>query len=174
MGESQEQQQPLLRSINNVYVSLVRFINKTMHNVILYWIDYQGRAISYGVLSPGDCLDIDTFVTHPWIFVDQETRDRYTVNQKEVFFPEPSPLLLVRQECRNPIRVALHPHRRRERTDVFITLPIYTLRELCLRAIRRLLTHDEQAFQLDIPRSLQYELAIMLLKNEEISNARNS
>lgn len=76
MGESQEQQQPLLRSINNVYVSLVRFINKTMHNVVLYWIDYQGRAVSYGVLSPGDCLDIDTFVTHPWIFVDQETRDR--------------------------------------------------------------------------------------------------
>ncbi|XP_003493531.1 von Hippel-Lindau disease tumor suppressor [Bombus impatiens] len=173
MGESQEQQQPLLRSINNVYVSLVRFINKTMHNVVLYWIDYQGRAVSYGVLSPGDCLDIDTFVTHPWIFVDQETRDRYTVNQKEVFFPEPSPLLLVRQERRYPIRVALHPRRRRERTDVFITLPVYTLRELCLRAIRRRLTHDEQAFQLDIPRSLQYELAIMLLKNEEINNARN-
>lgn len=76
MGESQEQQQPLLRSINNEYVSLVRFINKTMRNVVLYWIDYQGRAISYGVLPPGGYLDIDTFVTHPWIFVDQETRDR--------------------------------------------------------------------------------------------------
>lgn len=95
------------------------------------------------------------------------------MNQKEVFFPEPSPLLLVRQERRYPIRVALHPRRRRERTDVFITLPVYTLRELCLRAIRRRLTHDEQAFQLDIPRSLQYELAIMLLKNEEVNNAPN-
>ena len=76
MGESQQQHEPLLRSINNVYVSLVRFINKTMRNVVLYWIDYQGRAVSYGVLSPDDCLDIDTFVTHPWIFVDQETKER--------------------------------------------------------------------------------------------------
>ncbi|XP_050588685.1 von Hippel-Lindau disease tumor suppressor [Bombus affinis] len=173
MGESQQQHEPLLRSINNVYVSLVRFINKTMRNVVLYWIDYQGRAVSYGVLSPDDCLDIDTFVTHPWIFVDQETKERYTVNQKDVFFPRPSPLLLVRQERRYPIRVALHPRRRRVRIDVFITLPVYSLRELCLRSIRRLLTHDEQAFQLDIPRSLQYELAVMLLKNEALNNPPN-
>lgn len=73
---SRERQQPLLRSINNVHRSFVKFVNRTLHNVVLYWIDYQGQAVSYGALSPGDCLDIDTFVTHPWIFVDQETRDR--------------------------------------------------------------------------------------------------
>lgn len=77
MGESHQQQQPLLRSINNEHKSFVKFINKTLHNVILYWIDYQGQAVSYGVLSPGDCRLIDTFDTHPWIFVDQETRDRW-------------------------------------------------------------------------------------------------
>ncbi|XP_071875468.1 von Hippel-Lindau disease tumor suppressor-like [Bombus fervidus] len=171
MEESQEQQQPLLRSINNVYLSLVRFVNKTMHNVVLYWIDYQGQAISYGVLFPGEHADINTFVTHPWIFVDEETKDRYTVNQKDVFFPEPSRLSIIRQGHQHPMTVAW---RRCQRTDVYITLPVYTLREMCLRAIKRLLTHCGQAFQLDIPRILQHELAIMLLEDEESDNTQNS
>lgn len=76
MEDGAREGEPLLRSINNVHRSFVKFVNRTLHNVVLYWIDYQGQAVSYGALSPGDCLDIDTFVTHPWIFVDQETRDR--------------------------------------------------------------------------------------------------
>lgn len=173
MGENhqEEQQPPVLRSINNVERSFVKFINKTLHNVILYWIDYQGQAVSYGVLSPDDSLDINTFVTHPWIFVDQETRDRYTVNQQNVFFPEPwfaKYRRLRSQHSRSELP------QRPERTNVYITLPVYTLRELSLRAIKRRLTHDRQAFQLDIPRSLQYELATMLPRNADIFRAQNS
>ncbi|CAK9797311.1 von Hippel-Lindau disease tumor suppressor [Anthophora plagiata] len=173
MGENhqEEQQPPVLRSINNVERSFVKFINKTLHNVILYWIDYQGQAVSYGVLSPDDSLDINTFVTHPWIFVDQETRDRYTANQQNVFFPEPwfaKYRRLRSQHSRSELP------QRPERTNVYITLPVYTLRELSLRAIKRRLTHDRQAFQLDIPRSLQYELATMLPRNADIFRARNS
>ncbi|XP_003704089.1 von Hippel-Lindau disease tumor suppressor [Megachile rotundata] len=162
MGENhqQQEQQPVLRSINNEHRSFVKFINKTLHSVVLYWIDYQGQAVSYGVLAPGDCLDIDTFVTHPWIFVDAETRDRYTVNQRDVFFPE---AWFVRYRG---LRQSELPQRR-ERTNVYITLPVYTLRELSLRAIKRRLTYDRQAFQLDIPRSLQHELATMLPRNDD-------
>ncbi|KOC60920.1 hypothetical protein WH47_05698 [Habropoda laboriosa] len=242
MGENhqEEQQPPELRSINNVERSFVKFINKTLHNVILYWIDYQGQAVSYGVLSPDDSLDINTFVTHPWIFVDQESRDscevvaddrilfganivcehalneervevwdqagslpggivfdslevteearvkndiaesrmdvervyfRYTVNQQNVFFPEPWFAKYRRLRNQNPPREL---PQRPERTNVYITLPVYTLRELSLRAIKRRLTHDRQAFQLDIPRSLQYELATMLSRNEDNIRVRNS
>ncbi|KZC10752.1 PREDICTED: von Hippel-Lindau disease tumor suppressor [Dufourea novaeangliae] len=165
MGENpreqqQQQQQPLLRSINNDHRSFVKFINKTVHSIVLYWIDYQGQAVSYGVLPPGDCLDIDTFVTHPWIFVDKETNDRYTVNQKDVFFPEP---WFARYRG---LRRSQLPQRC-ERTHVHITLPVYTLRELALRAIKRRLSNDRQAFQLEIPRSLQYELATMLPRNND-------
>ncbi|KAK9293947.1 hypothetical protein QLX08_011273 [Tetragonisca angustula] len=85
---------------------------------------------------------------------------RYTVNQRDVFFPEP---WFARYQG---LRQSELPHRR-ERTNVYITLPVYTLRELSLRAIKRRLTHARQAFQLDIPRSLQYELATMLPRNEE-------
>lgn len=153
MGENQQrgeqQQQPILRSINNIHRSFVQFINKTPCNVTLYWIDYQGQAVSYGDLSPGDYVDINTFVTHPWIFVDKETRDRYTVNQRDVFFPE------LPQRC--------------ERASVHITLPVYTLRELSLRAIKKCLSHGREAFLLDIPRSLQRELATMLPENGDES-----
>lgn len=89
------------------------------------------------------------------------------MNQKDVFFPEP---WFARyrglQRSEMPVRY--------ERTDVYITLPVYTLRELSLRAIKRRLTHDRQAFQLDIPRSLQYELATMLPRNEEAENAEKT
>ncbi|XP_076618853.1 von Hippel-Lindau disease tumor suppressor-like [Colletes latitarsis] len=165
MGENHQQQQqrqqeeqdqgqpPRLRSINNYQISFVKFINKTTRNVALYWINYRGRAIKYGVLLPGDCLDINTFVTHPWIFVDDETNDRYTVNQRNVFFPEP--WVRRREDSGRP------------RTNVYITLPLYTLREMSLRIIGRCITRIEQVFQLDIPRSLQYELKEMLFVASE-------
>ncbi|OAD54125.1 Von Hippel-Lindau disease tumor suppressor [Eufriesea mexicana] len=169
MGERYQQQQrlPLLRSYNNVHKSFVRFINKTLHNVILYWMDYQGQAVSYGVLAPDDCRLIDTFDKHPWVFVDQETGDRYVANQRDVFFPDPwfgKNRSLEHSET--PVKY--------ERTDVYITLPVYTLRDLSLRAIRQCLTHDQQAFQLEIPRSLQLELADMLPQNKESEDAQKS
>ncbi|XP_054001771.1 von Hippel-Lindau tumor suppressor homolog [Hylaeus anthracinus] len=153
MGENQQQQQQqqqqqpqFLRSINNDQRTFVKFINTTQRHVGLYWIDYQGQAVSYGVLTPDEHKDINTFVTHPWIFVDNETNDRYTVNQRDVFFPQPW---------------------QRERLYVYITLPLYTLREMSLRTIKRRLSYDLQAFHLDIPRSLQFELAAMLPKKED-------
>ena len=157
MGENHEQQP--LHSINNDHRSFVKFINSTQRNVTLYWIDYQGQAISYGIMTPGDTKDMNTFVTHPWIFVDNETRDRYVVNQMDVFFPEP-------WFAKYPDLGERELPRRSERTRVHITLRIYTLRELALRATRSLLTHHRQAYQLDIPRSLQNELAEMLRAEE--------
>ncbi|XP_043249139.1 von Hippel-Lindau disease tumor suppressor isoform X2 [Colletes gigas] len=155
MGENHQQQQqqqqqedqdrgqpPRLRSINNYQKSFVKFINKTTRNVALYWINYRGRAIKYGVLLPGDFLDINTFVTHPWIFVDDETNDRR------------------REDSGRP------------RTNVYITLPLYTLREMSLRVIGRCITRIEQVFQLDIPRSLQYELKEMLFVASEESEGQ--
>ncbi|XP_015590007.1 von Hippel-Lindau tumor suppressor homolog [Cephus cinctus] len=145
---------PALRSLNNIQISFIRFINTTKRNVGVYWIDYQGQAIRYKVLSYRDHLDVNTFVTHPWIFVDEETRDRFKVNCSEVFFPEAWTTKyqgMRRQDL--PSRI--------DRTYVYITLPLYTLRDLSMRAIKKHLRYDHHAFLLDIPRSLQYELASM-------------
>ncbi|XP_015115669.1 von Hippel-Lindau tumor suppressor homolog [Diachasma alloeum] len=145
----------ILRSINNRHSSFVRFINTTTHDVEVLWIDYEGLAVRYGILNPGDRLDINTFATHPWIFVEEDTRDRFVVDGKDVFLPQPwfaRYLDMPRHELPQMI----------ERTQVNITLPIYTLRDLSLRVIKRRLRHDYHAFLLEIPQSLQYELASML------------
>ncbi|CAL7952191.1 unnamed protein product [Xylocopa violacea] len=139
----------VLRSLDNVNRVFVKFVNRTLHDVVLYWIDYQGRAVNYGTLRYNESLDIDTFVTHPWIFVDRDTHDRYVVDNEDVFFPKPM------SRCA------------RARRYVCITLPMFTLRRLSLRAIRQRLTHKRQALQLDIPRCLQQELASMLPGDEQ-------
>lgn len=76
------------------------------------------------------------------------------VNCEDVFMPEPW-FVRYHNIPRNqwPQRI--------ERVDVKITIPIYTLRDLSLRVIKRHLKHDYQAFLLEIPKTLQYELASM-------------
>ncbi|XP_043673774.1 von Hippel-Lindau disease tumor suppressor [Vespula pensylvanica] len=150
-----ENEVPFLRSLDNNQISFVRFTNCTTRNVALYWIDYQGQAINYGTLYPGSYVDIDTFVTHPWIFVDDETKERFLVNQRDVFFPEPW------LEKYLNSRMQYVPHKI-DRTIAKIMIPMYTLLELSLRAIKNSLKYKEQVYKLDIPRSLQYELATRL------------
>ena len=76
LQEDQENGIQMLRSIHNRHSSFVKFINKTRFNVGVYWIDYQGNPVHYHVLGPEEEFDINTFVTHPWIFVEESTQDR--------------------------------------------------------------------------------------------------
>nr|KAF7438459.1 hypothetical protein H0235_000850 [Vespula pensylvanica] len=125
-----ENEVPFLRSLDNNQISFVRFTNCTTRNVALYWIDYQGQAINYGTLYPGSYVDIDTFVTHPWIFVDDETKERIIL------------------ERANVLQVFGEPERR-----IFSRAMVGKIFEL---------KDAEQVYKLDIPRSLQYELATRL------------
>ncbi|GAB1869606.1 von Hippel-Lindau disease tumor suppressor [Camponotus japonicus] len=162
MDENQQLRRPIFRSLNSQHESFVRFINTTPHCVTLYWMDYQGQAVSYGDLSPGDYREINTFHTHPWIFVNKETRIRYLVKQRDVFFPEP---WFVKYSGVRPSELP----RRIERTDVYIVLPILTLQQLSLGIIKKYLTYDSQAFLLDIPQTLQLELFKMLPRKPQSS-----
>ena len=36
----------------------------------IYWKNYSGERVLYGDLAPQQRLDIDTFVTHPWVIAD--------------------------------------------------------------------------------------------------------
>ncbi|KAJ8675767.1 hypothetical protein QAD02_011553 [Eretmocerus hayati] len=158
--------QQVLRSIHNRHSSFVRFINTTRHSVSVYWIDYEGNKVCYRTLGCNDYLDINTFVTHPWIFVDRETRDRFRGNGQTVYFPEPWQLKyrgMRRSEL--PSRI--------ERTTVRITLPMYTLRDLCLREVKRRLRYDEYAYQLEIPWNLQRELHDMHPRKPSVGDVSN-
>ncbi|XP_018055686.1 PREDICTED: von Hippel-Lindau disease tumor suppressor isoform X1 [Atta colombica] len=188
MDENQQRRGPVFRSLNSQHESFIRFINTTPHTITLYWMDYQGQAIDYGDLSSGNYREINTFYTHPWIFVNKETgdspqstkyfrnigikidglimtrakRNRYLVSQRDVFFPAPW-FLQYRGVTQDKLP------QRIERTNVYIVLPMFTLQQLSLRVIKNCLTYDSQAFHLDIPRSLQLELVTMLPKKPQSS-----
>jgi len=147
-------QPPAIRSINNDHVAPVRFVNTTMHQVQLLWINFEGQAVNYGTLSPGDTLAISTFATHPWIFVEAETMERFVVRGKDVFYPEPW-FLKYDGFPRSQIPKKIPPEL------VYITLPMYTLRDIAMRFIKSILYDDNDAYLLDIPKNLQEELATL-------------
>jgi dipeptidyl aminopeptidase/acylaminoacyl peptidase len=45
------------------------FVNRTRHDVRLYWLDEEGRRHRYGTLKPGDAHEQHTFAGHVWLFV---------------------------------------------------------------------------------------------------------
>ena len=109
-----------LRSMESAVKSRVKFINRTDKEIEIFWINYSGQEISYGTLhAPPSSLSAvarDTYVTHPWIVRDCESRQRLWLNSKEVFYP-PQPRV---------IRVAIGPDReqlRVQRANIFITRP---------------------------------------------------
>lgn len=75
------------------------------------------------------------------------------VDQHDVFYPK---AFANDQANDNGLRPPVP--RRIERTNVRIVLPMFTLQELSLRVIKKYLKYDYQAFDLEIPRSLQVEL----------------
>ena len=59
----------------------IEFLNESPLEVELFWIDFEGKEISYGSLVPRDSAKIPSFVTHPWIVRDKRSREgiAYTV-----------------------------------------------------------------------------------------------
>ncbi|KAI4473929.1 hypothetical protein M0802_015870 [Mischocyttarus mexicanus] len=161
-----ENEELYIRSMNNYQISFVKFINCTHRTVAIYWIDYEGQAIKYASLQPARSLEVDTFVTHPWIFADDETNDRYLVNNSDVFYPEP--WLAGVLNGREPY----YPHRV-NRTQARIIAPMYTLLELSSRAITKCLNYKEQVLRLNIPRCLQRKLASMLPDQNNVEEDLN-
>ncbi|PSN51074.1 hypothetical protein C0J52_01538 [Blattella germanica] len=136
-----------------MYKSFVRFYNNTNRKVDVIWINYQGHHIKYRSLPPGSFSDVNTYATHPWLFIDSETQDRLVVKSQEVYRPEPWYLQFT--STRDvPTRF--------ERTNVYITIPMYSLRQRSLQVVRNSLLHPEDAFKLELPTSLQKELADMV------------
>ncbi|XP_014232454.1 von Hippel-Lindau tumor suppressor homolog [Trichogramma pretiosum] len=142
---------PALRSIHNHHSSFVRFVNRSSFSVSIYWIDYQGELVRYRTLPSRDHIDINTFVTHPWIFVNEQTQDRLLGAGQRIYYPE---AWWVRYQGRDHSELP----NRINRTVVPITMPLLSLRGWALRTIKLQLERDEHAYSLDLPRILQEEL----------------
>jgi von Hippel-Lindau disease tumor supressor len=152
MAEDSEVADSDIRSKHSMFRSFVRFINNTDRKVDVIWINFEGQHVKYKTLPPGAFFDANTYATHPWLFIDSETQDKLVVKSEEVFRPEPWYQHLLKEE----------PPRRPERTHVYITIPIYTLRERSLQVVRNNLSQPDDAFKLELPISLQRELATMV------------
>lgn len=109
----------------------------------------EGLVINSEIFSSKYLLRIDRLI------MLRAKRNRYLVDQRDVFFPAPWFLKY------RGVRQSELPQRI-ERTNVYIVLPMFTLQELSLRVIKNCLTCDSQAFLLHIPRSLQLKLFTML------------
>ena len=69
--------------------SLLTFVNQTERTVKVIWINYDGKHYPYKKLEPLQTYKINTYVGHPWIFLDTHSGDRMMVESKDVFFPPP-------------------------------------------------------------------------------------
>ncbi|MEZ5535325.1 MAG: hypothetical protein R3F02_06835 [Thiolinea sp.] len=52
----------------------ITFDNRSMLNVDVIWMDYDGQEKLYQTLKPGDSVGYSTFATHPWIVRDNHSR----------------------------------------------------------------------------------------------------
>lgn len=52
----------------------VVFINHSRNTRSLYWLDFEGHRKLYTRLKPGETYDVDSFVGHLWVFLDNRNR----------------------------------------------------------------------------------------------------
>ncbi|XP_049788907.1 von Hippel-Lindau disease tumor suppressor [Schistocerca nitens] len=150
-------EEKVLRSLKATNSAFLRFINSTERKVDVVWMNYQGQHVKFKTLLPGTFFDANTYESHPWLFIDADTRDRLVVKSKDVYLPEP----WFKQYERIPIPIAALPMRI-ERTKVYITIPVFPLRQRALQIVRDMLQRPEDAFKLEIPTTLQKQLARMV------------
>jgi hypothetical protein len=57
-----------LRSLNGDTRVDVTFHNGTRHELLVFWIDYKGKPVSYKRISAGGDLREHSYRTHPFVF----------------------------------------------------------------------------------------------------------
>ncbi|KAH3886585.1 von Hippel-Lindau disease tumor suppressor-like [Dreissena polymorpha] len=119
-----------LASTKSLRHSFVRFCNASKVIVDVFWINYEGKSVLYKRLLPYKWMDVNTFEGHPWIFLNAQTGDKMVVANNDVYFPASS----AQSEDDERLKV---------RTLVTITLPLYSLQECCVRAVRHLVAEDK-------------------------------
>lgn len=60
-----------LRSVQGNVQTTMHFLNKSVHEVRSYWLDYQGRRVFYKAIPAKTRYTQPTYQTHPWVVTDQ-------------------------------------------------------------------------------------------------------
>lgn len=133
------------RSVNSKVASFVRFCNASGSSASVIWFDYTGHRVLYTLLKPGQYIDMNTFVSHPWTFEKSSTGDRLNANFSQTFYPED------KKNCRQVVN---------------ITYPMYSLKERSLQVIRDCIDvcNENDLAQLELPKPLDGELQFLQTK----------
>ncbi|KAF9789026.1 hypothetical protein SFRURICE_005628 [Spodoptera frugiperda] len=75
----------LVKSLNGDHKVLLRFTNRTPHEVNVWWRNFEGKKVFYQRLGPGASYDVESYLTHPWEFIDASTGAHYVVDNKRIF-----------------------------------------------------------------------------------------
>jgi len=118
-----------VKSLNTRIASPVEFINHTGKTVNLKWFDYDGKENPFATLQSDNCLEVNTYVTHPWIAVDEQTNETMLLNFRKVYFPDEPVIRRVDYESRRFYAV---------RTQIYITTPVYRLEEYCIKFVKKI------------------------------------
>jgi len=70
-----------LRSLEANRQTYIVFTNKGNKPIRVYWLDYAGKRIPYGMLETGQVLSFQTYVTNPWLIADAKG------NCKSIYMP---------------------------------------------------------------------------------------
>ncbi|XP_064615925.1 von Hippel-Lindau disease tumor suppressor-like [Liolophura sinensis] len=142
-GEDNQGENPCpLRAGRSLHQAFVRFVNRSRRRVDIIWLNYEGFGMKYKTLLSCQFVDVNTFVGHPWIFRDADSGDRMVVQLKEVFEPTSWS-----SEGGGPP----------QRKVVYITIPVFSLRERCMQIVRGHVNQDSLD-QLDLPVTLIRDL----------------
>jgi len=77
-----------LKSLNNRIASPVVFVNNSGKTINLKWLDYDGKEVPFASLESNNCLEVNTYVTHPWIATDEQTNETMLLNFRKTYFPD--------------------------------------------------------------------------------------
>ena len=124
-----------LHSLEGRTQVLVNFYNVTSYTVSMFWFNYSGIRVHYGDIGPREFKLMDTYVTHPWEFVDRANGVTMMAND--------APTVTMQLRGRS---VAWHNENSRltyfprsvgnSRTTVYIYSDVYSLKKLAIKAVR--------------------------------------
>ncbi|EDS34024.1 von Hippel-Lindau disease tumor suppressor [Culex quinquefasciatus] len=113
--------------------------------VDVYWVNYSSKFVHYSALEPAAQVPVNTYVTHPWVFIDRFTGERMLVKSKPVYMPE-------------PWYTNINTDGKLARIEVRIHFPLRSLKDVCAWKIFSTLRDKQSFIDLELPRVLVDDL----------------
>lgn len=153
-----------LRSRSSTEPAFARFVNKTHRWIDVIWINYIGGMEKYGTLSPNQFLDVNTYKSHPWIFVDRFSGERMMAESKTVYYAQSfNDFCLMYPDIAADLRDI-----RAVRRQVFIHLPLFTLCETSSHVVLNSLRNISDIELLELPFNLRNDLRVLGVNKETL------